>query len=34
MEAMKAYFLEGALVAACLTSAIVVVWWGVKILTA
>jgi hypothetical protein len=31
---MKAYLLETALVAACLTSAIVVVWWGFKIILA
>jgi len=34
MEAMKAYLLEGALMAACATSTIVVVWWGIKILIA
>lgn len=34
METMKAYLLESALVAACLTSTAVVVWWGLKILAA
>ena len=31
---MNAYLIEGALLAACTTSAVVVVWWGFKIILA
>jgi hypothetical protein len=34
METMKVHVLERALTAACIIAAIVVVWWGFKIMAA
>jgi hypothetical protein len=34
METMKIHFLEHALMAACILTAIAVVWWGFKIVAA
>jgi hypothetical protein len=31
---MNLYSLEGALMAACIISSVVVLWWGLKILAA